>query len=194
MAKFAYNNAKNASTGHTPFELNCGYHSWMSYKKDVDPRSRSKSADELSAKLRKLMIVCRKNLNHAQELQKRAHNKRVKPWSYAPNEKIWLNSKYIKIKCKRKLEAKFLGLFRVLYLVGKQTYKLQLLKKWRIHDVFHVSLLEQNSTRKEQDDNASELNASDNSREYKLEAIRDSAVYTRMLKSGHLPGLYYLVL
>ncbi len=23
IAKFAYNNAKNASTGHTPFELNC---------------------------------------------------------------------------------------------------------------------------------------------------------------------------
>ena len=23
MAEFAYNNAKNASTGYTPFELNC---------------------------------------------------------------------------------------------------------------------------------------------------------------------------
>ena len=26
MAEFAYINAKNASTGHTPFELNFGYH------------------------------------------------------------------------------------------------------------------------------------------------------------------------
>ena len=26
MAEIAYNNAKNASTGFTPFELNCGYH------------------------------------------------------------------------------------------------------------------------------------------------------------------------
>ena len=26
MAEFAYNNAKNASTGFTPFKLNCGYH------------------------------------------------------------------------------------------------------------------------------------------------------------------------
>ena len=26
MAEFAYNNAKNASTSHTPFELNCLYH------------------------------------------------------------------------------------------------------------------------------------------------------------------------
>ena len=30
MAEFAYNNAKNASTDHTPFELNYGYHPRMS--------------------------------------------------------------------------------------------------------------------------------------------------------------------
>ena len=39
MAEFAYNNAKNANTNHTPFELNCGYRSWMLYEEDVDPRS-----------------------------------------------------------------------------------------------------------------------------------------------------------
>ena len=119
MAEFAYNNAKNASTGHTPFELNCGFHPRMSYEEDVDPRSQSKSADELSAELRELMIVCRENLYHAQELQKRAHNKRVKPRSYAPDEKIWLNSKYIKTKCNQKLEAKYFGPFRVLHPIGK---------------------------------------------------------------------------
>ena len=70
MAEFAYNNAKKASTGHTPSELNCGYHPRISYKDDMDPRSKSKSVDKLSAELRELMIVCRKNLHHAQELQK----------------------------------------------------------------------------------------------------------------------------
>ena len=68
MAEFAYNNAKNASTDHTPFELNYGYHPRMSYKGNVNPRSKSKSADNLSAELRELMIVCRKNLYYAQEL------------------------------------------------------------------------------------------------------------------------------
>ena len=72
MAVFAYNNAKNASSAYTPFELNFGYHPWMSYKEDVDPRSNSKSADKLSIKLKELMIVCKKNLYHAQELQKQA--------------------------------------------------------------------------------------------------------------------------
>ena len=39
MAEFAYNNTKNASIGHTPFELNCGYHPCISYEEDLDPRS-----------------------------------------------------------------------------------------------------------------------------------------------------------
>ena len=129
MAKFAYNNAKNASTGHTPFELNCGYHPRMSYEEEVDPRSKSKSADELSAELRELMIVCRENLHHAQELQKQAYDNGIKPRSYAPNDKVWLNSKYIKTKQNQKLEAKFFGPFQALHLIRKQAYKLKLPKK-----------------------------------------------------------------
>lgn len=35
MAEFAYNNAKNASIGHTLFELNYGYHSYIFLKKMI---------------------------------------------------------------------------------------------------------------------------------------------------------------
>ena len=129
MAEFAYNNAKNASIGHTLFELNCGYHFWMLYKEDIDSRFQSKLADELSAELRELIIVCQENLYHTQELQERAYNKGVKPQSYALGKKVWLNNKYIKTKRKRKLEAKFFRPFWVLHLVGKQAYKLELPKK-----------------------------------------------------------------
>ena len=39
-----------------------------------------------------------------------------------------------------------------------------------------------------------EFDAGNNkSREYKVEAIWDSAVYARESESGHLPGFYYLV-
>ena len=70
MAEFAYNNARNASTGHTPFELNCGYHFWILYKEEVNFRSQSKSTNELLEKLKELIIVCCENLHHAQKLQK----------------------------------------------------------------------------------------------------------------------------
>ena len=105
-----------------------------------------------------------------------------------------MNSKYIKTKRNRKLEAKFFGPFRVLHPVGKQAYKLELPKKWRIHDVFHVSLLEQDTTRKGRvDDENVELDAGDKNGEYEVEAIWDSEVYARESELGHLPGLYYLV-
>ena len=111
MAEFAYNNAKNASTGHILFELNCGYHPRVSYEEDLDPRSKSKSAKEPSSELQNLMAVCQQNLHHAQKLQKRAHNKSVKPRIYAPGNKVWLSSKHLRTKQNRKLEAKFLGPF-----------------------------------------------------------------------------------
>ena len=96
MAKFAYNNDKNASIGHIPFELNCEHHPRLSCKKDIDPHSKSKSADELSAEPQKLMTVCQKNLYHAQELQKQAYNKGVKPKNYTLGDKVWLNTKCLK--------------------------------------------------------------------------------------------------
>ncbi len=57
MAEFVYNNAKNTSTGHISFELNYGYHLRVSFEEDVDPHSRSRSANELAKELRELIEV-----------------------------------------------------------------------------------------------------------------------------------------
>ena len=64
-----------------------------------------------------------------------------------------------------------------------------------MHDVFYVSPLKQNTTRKERVDKQIkelELEAG-NSEEYKLKAIQDSPVYASKSESGQLPSLYYLV-
>ena len=178
MAEFAYNNDKNASTGFMPFELNCGYHPRVSYKKDLNTRSQSRTAEKLSFELRKLMTVCQQNLHHAQELQKQGHNKGVKSRSYVLGDKVWLSSKYLKTKRNCKLEAKFLGSFRVLHLVDKPAYKLKLSKKWRIHKVFHVLLLEQDTTKKKRLNDMQldfEFEAGDN-KKYEIDGIWNSAV------------------
>ena len=133
--------------GYTSFELNCEYHLLVSYKKNINPRSRSKAADELTEKLKNLMAACKKNLQDVQELQKQAHNEGTKPKSYALSEKVLLNNKYIKTKRNWKLEAKFFGSFRVLHPMGSQAYKFELPKQWKIHNVFYVFLLEQDITR-----------------------------------------------
>lgn len=61
MAEFAYNSAKNASTGYISFEWNYSYHSYVFYKKDINPHFQSKLANDLANKLKELMVVCQKN-------------------------------------------------------------------------------------------------------------------------------------
>ena len=183
MAEFAYNNAKNASTSHTPFELNCSYYPKVSFEEDIDLYSKSCYANKQVEELRELIEVCYKNLVHTQELQKRAHDKRVKNQSYALRKKVWLNSKYIKTKQNKKLENKFFGPFQVLHAVEKQVYKLELSTKWKIHNIFYVSLLKQDTTRKGQVDKAlseskKELEfEAEGKKNYEVKAIIDSMIY-----------------
>ncbi len=62
MIEFTYNNTKNASTGHTPFELNCGYHSRVAFKENIKLCFRSCSTNKLAEELRELIEVCYQNL------------------------------------------------------------------------------------------------------------------------------------
>lgn len=169
----------------------------MSYKEDIDSCFKLILANELSNKIQKLITICHENLHHTQEVQKQVLNKSTKPRNNTSGDKIWLNSKNIKTKWNQKLKAKFFGSFRVLHLVGKQTYKLELPKKWRIYDIFYLSLLEQDPTRKGPVDenvaNQVKFKANNNEK-YKVEGIQDSVVYEKKSENGHLLGFYYLVL
>ena len=117
--------------------------------------------------------------------------------NYALGKKVKLNSKYIKITHYKKLEKKFFGSFQILHTVGKQAYKLELPIKWKIYDLFHVSLLKQDIKRKKQVDNQAlpkpekEFEAKNN-KEYKIKAIINSAVYGKEV-NNQIPDLYYLV-
>ncbi len=65
MVEFAYNNTKNTSTGHTPFELNYSYNWRVFFEENVDPHLRSHPINELAEELRELIEVCYQNLLHA---------------------------------------------------------------------------------------------------------------------------------
>ena len=81
----------------------------------------------------------------------------------------------------------------MLYPVGKQAYKLELPKKWRIYDVFHVLLLEQNTTKKRQMNDMQLEFETGNDKEYEVDGIWDSTVYAKE-SAKQLSWLYYLVL
>lgn len=70
--------------------------------------------------------------------------------------------------------------FKVLYLVGKQAYKLELEAKSKICDVFDILILEQNITKRVQanDELVLELEFKiGRNKEYEMKAIEDKAVY-----------------
>lgn len=186
QAEFAYNNVINTSTCHSRFKFNYSYHSKVSFKENVDSRLRFRSANKLVEELKDLMEVCCQNLLHVQELQKRAYNKGVESRNFAPDKKIWLNRKYIKIKRNKKLENKFIGSFRVLHIVEKQTYKIELPTKYKIHNLSYVSLLKWQMIKKRRVGNLSEsekeFELGDN-KKYKVKAIVNSIVYDQQANS-----------
>ncbi len=57
MAEFSYNNAKNAITSYTPFELSCSFHPQVSFEKNVNPCLRSCSTNKLAQEIRKLIAI-----------------------------------------------------------------------------------------------------------------------------------------
>lgn len=66
--------------------------------------------------------------------------------------------------------------------MGKWTYKLERFK-WEIHDIFHVSLLKQNKTRKEQVNKFLELKFDvGKDKEYDIVAIWDNIVYNKAVE------------
>ena len=98
MAKFAYNNTKNASTGYMPFELNCGYYSCIFFEEDINLYPQLKSADKLLAELQDLMTICQENLTTLKSFRNKLTIKALSLKAMPFSNKIWLNSKYIKTK------------------------------------------------------------------------------------------------
>lgn len=80
------------------------------------------------------------------------------------------------------------------YPVGKQAYKPKLSKQYRIYKGFYMSLLERDTTKKEQvNKKVTELKfKAGKSKEYKVKAIYNNGVYAKKTKV-HLPGVYYLI-
>ncbi len=192
-AEFAYNNAKNSTTGMSPFEANLGYSPRMSWDEDIDPRSRSKAAVENAKHLFTLMGVCKDAILTAQQSQAEYADKHRKSRDYKVGDSVWLNTKYIRTKRNRKLEFKNFGPFLITDVVGLQSYRLQLPERWRIHNVFHVSLLEKDSSKKGEISPRLEDMEFDEGdiHEYVVAKIVDSKVFEP--SEGKTGGLYYQV-
>ena len=142
MTEFAYNNSKHAFTQMSSFEAMQRYKSRMFFEKFANFKIKSKFVKKHVEKLIELMKVLKINLVHAQKQQIKYKNAKIKLKHFDVSNYVNVNVKNIRIKRNKKLKWKFFESFKVLNTMRNQTYRIDILKRWRIHNVFHVSLLE----------------------------------------------------
>jgi hypothetical protein len=119
---------------------------------------------------------------------------------YEVGDEVLLNVKNIRtVRPTRKLVPKLYGPFRILARIGKSAYQLELQSRWRIHNVFHSSLLEpyRKNAIKGRAQIRPEPKEIDGESEYEVERILQSEVRTSRRKIGgrykQFRSLYFLV-
>lgn len=142
LAEFAINNSWHSSIQSTPFFLNYGQHP-LTPADLVSGVTRPAVTDFVNT-IRKAVAQAREMLAAAKLRQKQYADNNRRELEFAVGDKVWLNSKHIRllIKGTRKLAPRFIGPFEVLERIGPVAYRLALpAVMHRIHPVFHVSLL-----------------------------------------------------
>jgi hypothetical protein len=181
LAEFAYNNSLHASTNLTPFFANYGFHPTsdllplVSYEKIGNRELRQKEINE----------SIKYQLKIAQDNYKRHADKQRKHFEFSVGQKVWLSTRHIKtIRPSKKLDHKRFGPFEITDRVGTNAYRLKLPETMKIHNVFHVSLLEpvfENPFIGREEDPPLPI-IMDAEPEYEVEEILDSRLYNRKVQ------------
>jgi hypothetical protein len=147
IAEFAYNNREHSATGHSPFYLKYSHHPFVPmapWKVLIN----NPSAEDFANSLSWARQYAYDTLHDATTLMKWfADWKRREVPLYAVGQEVWLDAQNLKTECPtRKLSLWWLSPFKILGPVPQDahypsTYRLALLPSWKIHPVFHVSLL-----------------------------------------------------
>ncbi len=144
IAEFAYMNSWHSSIDTTPFHLMYGYHPEIHWEiEDDNPEGRVPAASERVRRLQESRDDIAERLRNASAAQAKQYNKSHQPQEYKVGDLVMLATKNLKQKRpSKKLSHKFVGPFRIVDKVGAQAYRLLLPSTYRIHNTFHVSLLE----------------------------------------------------
>ena len=70
-----------------------------------------------------------------------ANRKQLNSVPFKKNQKVWLDTRNWKMKHHKKITPKWKGPFEIKEVLGPVTYQLKLLMTWKIHNVFHATLL-----------------------------------------------------
>ena len=91
----------------------------------------------------KCMINDREEALAAHELARTriANRKQFNFTPFEKNQKLWLDTRNLKMNHYKKIAPKREGPFEIDEVLGPVTYRLKLPSSWKIHNVFHATLL-----------------------------------------------------
>jgi len=144
LAEFASNNSEHIALRMSPFRMLYGYDP----KLYVEPRDeaheeRVPAAADRVRGIQEMRDELTERWRRAADAQSKAHDEKHKAQEFAVGDMVMLSAKNLKVRePSRKLSHRFIGPFRIQGAVGTQAYRLSLPSFYRIHNVFHVSLLE----------------------------------------------------
>jgi hypothetical protein len=142
MAEFAYNNSVTSATGLSPFYANYGFHPTAT--NPATANSLNPASKVYAHWMHTVHEEAREALEKAQERMRRYvdPHRREQP-AYQVGNLVMLNGRNIQTRRpSRKMDHKNHGPFQVEKVVSPLAVRLTLPRKWKIHNFFHVSLLE----------------------------------------------------
>ena len=140
--QFAANTTPSHSTGYTPFFLNFGRHLTTPVQLlDQSIRSKTESVTILLQRLWDHFEKAQTNMKLAADRMKAIADQQQQDIVFATGAWVLLSTKHLKPAGAAKLQRRFVGPFKILERIGQATYHLDLPPSWKLHLVFHVSLL-----------------------------------------------------
>ena len=137
--EFALNDRVHEVTKMTPFFMMYGYHP----SKPVDiATSRDLEGKKTSDEIQAAWKRARELIEEASRKAKARFDSHVKEIPFVEGDLVWLSSRNFKWRYgTKKFCPKWLGPFKIIGAIGEVSFKLKLPSEWKVHNVFHASLL-----------------------------------------------------
>lgn len=141
FAEMSHNTREHSATKKTPFELLFGYKPQWPDK--IIPDHKIPAAEKRIKEVQKGREEAQAAIKISQEAMKKQQDRYgLEPPQWKVGTMVYLDHKNIKVQYpSAKLAPRRSGPFPITELIGKSSYRLELPTKWKIHNVFHGSLL-----------------------------------------------------
>ena len=136
MAEFMHNSATHSITQRTLFSLMMGYEprAYPPLGKTFLPNLESRLSNLVTAHDEALAAH-----KLAQQRMKEQITSKFTPWKVG--DKVWLETTNLHMNSPKKLQMRRTGPFEVEEVISRTAFRLCIPSQWKIHPVFHASLL-----------------------------------------------------